>query len=406
MRNLPMQRAQQLGRYHLLDRIAFGGMAEIFRAKTFDEDGHAHLVAVKRILSHLAEDEDFIQMLIDEAKVASLIDHRNIARVYELSRAHNELFIAMEWVDGKDLRAILDRCRKGSLLPPEHVAYVGSEVAMALQAAHDSRDGSGKAIDLVHRDVSPSNVICAYNGEVKLCDFGIAKTTVSSVKTKTGIIKGKVKYMSPEQALGRRLDHRSDIFSLGSVMYELLTDRAPFTASNELELIHKVRDARFTPIRRLRPDVPDDLASIVERALARQRSARFGSADEMAAALKAWLLAFAPGYGRSTLGRFLRGIFEREIDRELRLLEKYVLTDANGDVGVNLIADALGPHATYTRFRATRRGDTTASATISTVAPVDGELTAETRLIERTLRGSSGQATRVGSRASAPRRRS
>jgi serine/threonine-protein kinase len=395
-----MQRAQQLGRYHLMDRIAFGGMAEIFRAKTFDEDGHAHLVAVKRILSHLAGDELFIQMLVDEARVASMIDHRNIARVYELSRAGGELFIAMEFVDGKDLRAILDRCRKDAraALPPEHVAYIASEVAMALQAAHDSRDGAGRAIDLVHRDVSPSNVICAYNGEVKLCDFGIAKTTVSSVKTKTGIIKGKVKYMSPEQALGRKLDHRSDIFSLGSVVYELLTHTAPFQAANELELIHKVRDARFVPVRQLRPDVPEGLASIVERALSRQRAARFGSADEMAAALKAFLLELAPGYGRSTLGRFLRGLFEREIDRELRLLEEYVVGDASDDVGVNLIADAMGPRAAYTRFTAERRVEATGPATISTPFVLDGEPTAETRLLERT--------TRVGSRASAPRRRS
>ncbi|HUH03975.1 MAG TPA: serine/threonine-protein kinase, partial [Kofleriaceae bacterium] len=198
-----MRRAQQLGRYHLLDRIAFGGMAEIYRAKTFDSHGHAHLVAVKRVLAHLAEDDDFIQMLVDEAKIAGLLRHPNIARVYEFARAHGEYFIAMEHVDGKDMRSILERCRQQKRpMPAQHVAYIGSEVATALHAAHTAVDNRGRPLRIVHRDVSPSNVICSYTGEVKLCDFGIAKATLSKVNTKTGVIKGKVKYMSPEQALG------------------------------------------------------------------------------------------------------------------------------------------------------------------------------------------------------------
>ena len=131
-----MQRAQQLGRYHVLDRIAFGGMAEIYRAKTFDHDGHAHLVAVKRVLAHLAEDDDFIQMLVDEAKIASILRHSSIARVYEFARAHGEYFIAMEHVDGKDMRTVLERCRaKKKPIPPEHAAYICAEVGAALHAA-------------------------------------------------------------------------------------------------------------------------------------------------------------------------------------------------------------------------------------------------------------------------------
>jgi serine/threonine protein kinase len=400
----PMQRAHQLGRYHLLDRIAFGGMAEIFRAKTFDADGHVHLVAVKRILSHLAADEDFIQMLIDEARVASLLDHKNIARVYEFSRSHDELFIAMEFVDGKDLRSLIDRMKKlGRAIPPEHVAYIGGEIALGLHAAHGSRDGSGAATALVHRDVSPSNVICAYNGEVKLCDFGIAKTTISKVKTKTGIIKGKVKYMSPEQALGRKLDHRSDLFSLGSVLYEMLTRVPPFQAPNEMELILKVRDAEVVPIRALAPQVPEGLARIVERALAKKKEDRPKSGEEMGAALRGFLLSNARGYTRATLGRFLRKLFERDIDRELRLLEEYVVGAASSDVGVNLIADALGPRATYRKFTPERKTfDTTGLATISEVAQLGDDPTnvhtAETRILER-------RATRAEAPASAPRRR-
>jgi serine/threonine protein kinase len=350
-----LQRAQQLGRYHVLDRIAFGGMAEIYRAKTFDQDGHAHLVAVKRVLAHLAEDDDFIQMLVDEAKIASLIRHPNIAHVYEFARAHGEYFIAMEFVDGKDLRSILEKCRAASQpVPSQHAAWIASEIALALHEAHTITDGQGRALKLVHRDVSPSNVLCAYAGEVKLCDFGIAKATLSRVHTRTGVIKGKVKYMSPEQAMGRKLDHRSDIFSLGAVLYEMLTKLPPFTAANEMELLIKVRDARYTPVHELEPDVPAPLEAIMDRALTRSRSARFQSAEEMAIELKAFLADYAPGYTRSHLGRYLRKMFVEEIERELRQLEDYVIGGPEvadqADLGENLIADALGPDAPYSKF--------------------------------------------------------
>src|SRR5687767_10779953 len=153
-----VRKAQQLGRYHLLDRIAFGGMAEIYRAKTFDVGGQPHLVAVKRVLAHLAEDDDFIQMLVDEAKIASLLRHPNVARVYEFARAHGEYFIAMEFVDGKDLRTILERCRaKKKPVPPQHAAYIAAEIAAGLHSAHVAVDPRGRPLRIVHRDVSPSN---------------------------------------------------------------------------------------------------------------------------------------------------------------------------------------------------------------------------------------------------------
>src|SRR5512140_1236607 len=239
-------------------------MAEIYRAKTFDGQGQPHLVAVKRVLAHLAEDDDFIQMLVDEAKIASVLRHINIARVYEFARAHGEYFIAMEHVDGKDMRTVLERCRaKKKPIPPEHAAYICAEVGAALHAAHSAVDSRGRPLRIIHRDVSPSNIICSYAGEVKLCDFGIAKATLSRVTTKTGVIKGKVKYMSPEQALGRKLDHRSDLFSLGTCMYEMLTAQPPFVAQTEVELIFAVRECRKRPLSELRGDVPPHLEAII-----------------------------------------------------------------------------------------------------------------------------------------------
>ena len=336
---LPVRRAQQLGRYHLLDRIAFGGMAEIYRAKTFDANGTPHLVAVKRVLAHLAEDDDFIQMLVDEAKIASVLRHQSIARVYEFARAHGEYFIAMEHVDGKDMRTVLERCRaKKKPIPPEHAAYICAEVGAALHAAHSAVDSRGRPLRIIHRDVSPSNIICSYSGEVKLCDFGIAKATLSRVTTKTGVIKGKVKYMSPEQALGRKLDHRSDVFSLGSCLYEMLTRIPPFTATNEMDLLIKVRDAKYRPISELQPGIPHELEAITDKCLTRSRANRYQTAAEAEGDLRAFLRKFMPNYSRSHLGRFIRKMFAQEIERELRMLEEFVLSDApSDDVGESLM---------------------------------------------------------------------
>src|SRR5688500_9119072 len=327
-------------------------MAEIYRAKTFDGQGHAHLVAVKRVLAHLAEDDDFIQMLVDEAKIASVLRHPNIARVYEFARAHGEYFIAMEHVDGKDMRTILERCRqKKKPMPPEHAAYVAAEVGAALHAAHTASDPKRRPLRIVHRDVSPSNIICSYAGEVKLCDFGIAKATLSRVTTKTGVIKGKVKYMSPEQALGRKLDHRSDIFSLGSCLYEMLTRIPPFTAANEMDLLIKVRDARYRPISEIVPGVPPELEAICDKCLSRSRANRYQTAEEVAGVLRELLRRYMPNYTRSHLGRYVRKKFAPEIEQELRMLEEFVLDVREGtDLGENLIANVLGPRAPYTEF--------------------------------------------------------
>jgi len=314
-------------------------MAEIYRAKTFDAHGQPHLVAVKRVLAHLAEDDDFIQMLVDEAKIASVLRHGSIARVYEFARAHGEYFIAMEHVDGKDMRTVLERCRaKKKPIPPEHAAYIAAEVAAALHAAHSAVDSRGRPLRIIHRDVSPSNIIASYSGEVKLCDFGIAKATLSRVTTKTGVIKGKVKYMSPEQALGRKLDHRSDVFSLGSCLYEMLTRIPPFTATNEMDLLIKVRDAKYRAIAELQPGVPPELEAICDKCLTRSRANRYQTAAEAEGDLRAFLRKFMPNYSRSHLGRFIRKMFAQEIERELRMLEEYVMTDdVSDDVGESLM---------------------------------------------------------------------
>lgn len=344
--------ARQLGRYYLLDRIAVGGMAEIYRAKTYDSRGEEHMVAIKRVLGHLAEDDDFLQMLVDEAKIASLLEHPNIAMVYEFVRVGEEYFMAMEYVDGRDLRSLLDRSRaEGVELPVEHSAYIMMRVLEALHAAHIKTDGTGQPFNIVHRDISPSNVIVSYDGHVKLCDFGIAKAKHSRVQTRVGVIKGKVKYMSPEQAMGRTLDGRSDIFSCGSVLYELLTKQPPFTAENEMALIFRVRDAKCQKPTRFNPDLPPALEKVLRKMMTRSPGARFQTALEAADALRVFLQTHAPDYTPGRLGRFLRSLFTQEIERDLRKLEEFVIEQGDPRAtGYNFLAEVLGEGAPYTRF--------------------------------------------------------
>lgn len=350
-----MRHVQRLGRYNLTDRIAFGGMAEIYRAFTYDKDGARKEVAIKKLLPHYLEDGQFLQMLTDEFKLVSYLKHPNIADVYELVQVDGSILIAMEYVDGKDLRSVVERAKRAKVpLQFDDIAYVMARALDGLHHAHMARDDQGQPMHIVHRDFSPSNVLISYDGNVKICDFGIAKATHSQVETKSGIIKGKVKYMSPEQAFGKKLDGRSDLFSAGSVLYELLTGRAPFVAANEIDLIFAVRDATPTPVRELNPNIPDELAAITDKSMTRSRSGRFQTAMEFRDALLRFLRQYNPNYRRTKLARFIKTVCADDIDNELRSMQEYVLEDSAPppSYGRNLIADALGPNAAYTQFSA------------------------------------------------------
>jgi serine/threonine-protein kinase len=348
-----MRQTKRLGRYHLTERIAYGGMAEIFRGFTHDHDSYRKDVAIKRLLPHYVEDKQFIDMLTDEFKLVSHLRHPNIAEVFELTELEDTLLIAMEYVDGKDLRSVVEKARQKRIpLQFDDVAYVMARALDGLHHAHVARDEKGTPLRIVHRDFSPSNILIGYDGTVKICDFGIAKATHNRVQTKTGIIKGKVKYMSPEQAFGRKLDWRSDIFSAGSVLYELCTGQAPFQAANEIDLIFAVRDAVPKPSREYNPHIPPELAHVIERSMARSRSGRYQTSMEFRDALLGFLKNFNAQYRRTKLSRFMKKIWASEIDRELRAMEEYVMDlSPVADLGRNLIADALGPDAAYSSFQ-------------------------------------------------------
>ncbi|NOY91506.1 MAG: serine/threonine protein kinase [Deltaproteobacteria bacterium] len=372
------RRTTRVGRYHLTERIAFGGMAEIFRGFTFDAEGFQRDVAVKKLLPQYAEDAAFVTMLTDEYKLVSHLHHPNIAEVYELAQVDGAVLVAMEYVDGKDLRSSLRSARRQELtLDFYDAAYV---VASALDGLHHAHEASeaGTPLGIVHRDFSPSNILIAYDGRVKLIDFGIAKARLMRVQTRTGVIKGKVKYMSPEQAFGRTLDRRSDVFSAGSVLYELCAGQAPFKARTEVDLIYTVRDAAPRPCRELRADLPQELARIIAAAMSRDRRDRYPTALAFRDDLLRYLHRECPQYRRTRLARFMKTLWAEEIEADLRALEDYVLDlppEPAAEYGHNLIAEALGPEAAYSHFSPipTRVGGTQpleGEATLPSAAPL------------------------------------
>jgi len=270
------------GKYYLLDRVNTGGMAEVFRAKAFGVEGFERIVAVKRILPSIAADTDFITMFIDEAKLAVQLNHANIAQIFDLGKVRENYFIALEYVHGKDLRAVFDLVRKRSLrVPVELACYVMMKICEGLDYAHRKRDSGGRELELIHRDVSPQNMLISFDGDVKLIDFGIAKAAGKSSRTRTGILKGKFGYLSPEQVRGEVIDQRSDIFGIGIVLYELLTGERLFVGDSDFSTIEKVRSVEIVPPRELNTAIPRSLERAVMRALSRDRDTRYQSALEL-----------------------------------------------------------------------------------------------------------------------------
>jgi serine/threonine-protein kinase len=302
----------QAGRYHIARKIADGGMAEIFLGTQHGAEGFERPVVLKRILAPLVADPQFRNMLIDEAHVAMGLNHSNIVQVLDLGHVHGRYFLVMEFIDGWDLSQILARSVGAKFrLPPEIVLYIAAEICRALAYAH-SRSRDGQPLAIVHRDVSPQNVLISEQGEVKLTDFGIAKAMGRREHTHQGVIKGKLAFMSPEQASGAVLDNRSDLFALGTMLYQFFTGRRPFDAPTDLESIMLVRQCRFTPPEGVRPDLHPDMAAIIKRAMQAKPADRFQSADEMMFAIEnVQRTAYRPA-GQTELKRWLAELEKRD----------------------------------------------------------------------------------------------
>ena len=276
----------QFGQYILEEQVAPGGMAEVFRARMMGVEGFQKTVAIKRILADMDGNDEFVTMFIDEAKLAAQLKHHNIVDIYDLGKIDRSFYIAMEYVEGHDLRDVLERCRAAGVTVPVPLAlHMTTLLASALDYAHTTKDFENRDLGLVHRDVSPQNVLISNDGEVKLCDFGIAKALSKATDTRAGALKGKLQYMSPEQAWGKDIDHRSDMFSLGLVLYEMLTGEKVFDGSSEAEILAQVRDPKVAAPSSANPDVPPDVDRIVLRCLEPDPTARYQSAAAVGRAL-------------------------------------------------------------------------------------------------------------------------
>jgi serine/threonine-protein kinase len=303
----------QTGNYVLLERIGMGGMAEVFRAASVGVEGFERPVAIKRILPNLAADEDFVKMFVDEAKIAVQLQHPNIVEIFDLARAEDDLFIAMEYVHGKDLRAILDKIQgpdgRGGRIPIEVAVHVTMKVCEALHHAHFAHGQSGQPLGIIHRDISPQNVIVSYDGDVKVTDFGLAKAAGRAVQTQAGVVKGKLAYMSPEQLRGLPIDQRSDVYGVGILLWEMLTGVRLFLGKNDQETLRKVYHAQVPPPRTVRPDIHPELELIVMRSLEREVGPRYGTAEEMQDDLTSFMYSVGPSIGTPGVGAFMRALF-------------------------------------------------------------------------------------------------
>jgi serine/threonine protein kinase/Tfp pilus assembly protein PilF len=310
------------GKYLILDKIATGGMAEMYLAKMTSVEGFEKLVAIKKILPNLTQDKNLVKMFIDEAKLAAMLFHQNIVQIYDLGSMEGAYFIAMEYIHGKDLRVLTRKAReRNQPLPLEYALYVTCRICSGLDYSHNLKDFQGNPLELIHRDISPQNILVTYQGEVKIVDFGIAKAAKKSSDTKEGLIKGKVSYMSPEQAAAKPIDNRSDIFSTGILLYEMVTGKRMFEGS-DLQVLERVRKADFEPAENLVPDLTGEVSQILDRALAKGVTRRYKSCGKMLADLEACLTTFPVRPSAEGLSQYMKALFAEEIAAEAASLQR------------------------------------------------------------------------------------
>ncbi|QRK05373.1 protein kinase [Archangium violaceum] len=319
-----MKKPTLFGKYLLLERINVGGMAEVFTAKAFGVEGFERILAIKKILPTMAEDDEFITMFIDEARISVQLNHANIVHIHELGKHEDTYFIAMEYVSGRDLRTLLERYRRRKeIMPTAQAVFVASKICEGLDYAHRKKDARGQDLNIIHRDISPQNILISYEGEVKLIDFGIAKAANRSQKTQAGILKGKFGYMSPEQVRGLPIDRRSDIFAVGVILYEMLTGERLFVGESDFSTLEKVRNADVPTPRQFNPNVPVGLEKVMLKALARDAEERYQWASDLQEDLMRFLLAGDAIYSSKHLSGYMKEAFAEDIIREAEKMERY-----------------------------------------------------------------------------------
>jgi serine/threonine protein kinase len=330
----PEARPERFGRYVLLDRIGAGGMAEVFKAVMPGAQGFRQTFVVKRILAERSRASDFVDMFVQEARIGSLLSHPNIVQVFDFGNVGGDYFLAMEYLRGRDVQAVMRQLRRENLLCPVPVAaFIAHEVAACLGYAHDLVGPDGKRLNIVHRDISPSNIMCLRTGGVKLLDFGIAKAAGdNSENTEQGLFKGKLAYVAPERIKNEALDGRVDLFGLGVVLWEMLAGKRLFRGKSELETLNNVLEMQVQPPSSLRPDVPASLDAVVMRALERDRDKRYPNGQTMSDDLEAVLRE--TGFHSRMLPDLLREAFGSDLSKSqesLSSLTTELLASVAGD---------------------------------------------------------------------------
>src|SRR3989338_2577038 len=328
------------GKYILLDKLATGGMAEIFVAMAKGLGGFEKILVIKRILPHHSSNKEFLSMFFDEARILVQLSHSNIVQVYDFGDVNGHYYLAMEYVEGRNLREILARVQEcGEKIPLEHALFLASEVAKGLDYAHRKKDEKIHApLNIVHRDVSPQNILVSYEGEIKLIDFGIAQAVHIQGDTESGVLKGKFGYMSPEQARGDKVDSRSDIFSCGIVLYELLTCQRLFSGETDFEILEKIKKCHIPTPSLYNPDIPEEVEKITSQVLHAESNKRYERASDLQKALVHLLSKIKPGYTAHDLASYLKKIFAHDV-LEQRKRMKYIIAliqEISGDEWVRV----------------------------------------------------------------------
>jgi eukaryotic-like serine/threonine-protein kinase len=338
------------GKYVLLDRIAIGGMAEIFLARQTGPEGFEKTVVLKRIRPQLAEKKSFVKMFLNEAKLAAQLNHHNVVQILDLGKVGTSYFIAMEYLHGRDMRRVVPKAeQQGIRFPIVYACKIASQVLEGLYYAHQKTDAQGSPLGIVHRDVTPENIFVTFDGGVKVLDFGIAKAANIVEHARAGEIKGKLSYMSPEQCAGRALDHRSDLFSLGVVLYEWVTGFKLFTGESDVAILKSITEGRIYKPSYFKADVPEPVEAILMKALEKDPAQRYQSAWEMQFELDRFLSnnEFTPS--NNHLATFIKQIFQDEIDEERsRLVGSGVQPSALGggrfdELDIDKLASGSGP---------------------------------------------------------------
>ncbi len=306
-----MAETKAQNRYRVIERLESGGMAEVFRGEAESLAGFKKLVAIKRVLPHLAQNDKFIRMFLDEARLCARLNHANIVQVFDIGHVENTYFIVMEFVDGVNLKAIIEHMKKrNQTVPLSAAVYMAMQICNGLQYAHDLTDNDGNLLNIVHRDMSPPNVLISKRGEIKIVDFGLAKAAMSVEKTDPGVVKGKFSYLAPETASGKEADPQADIFAVGIMLWEMLAGRRLFMGESDFQTVKLVQQANIPSLRAINATVPADLENIINKSLARDKAVRHASAEALAEELAHFLSSHQLAITSFDIAKIVREVVE------------------------------------------------------------------------------------------------